>query len=181
MNDRLRIGKSQTDQLERENARLADQLKEVVKMNGHWQRYDAQREEYVLKLTRTNQELQDEIDELRGRLDAKSGGKSEMPAKKTADRACETSGDAEEPQLQKDSEVVAALTDQVTKLRGRIAELEEKGNRGKRDEDDQIALLREQVHVCVEDFKQEREDREKVHGDNLKLMKRLALAEEQVS
>lgn len=61
----LRISSSQIDQLERENARVVEQLKEVIKMNSHWQRYDSQREEYVLKLTRTNRDLQDKVSDLR--------------------------------------------------------------------------------------------------------------------
>ncbi len=38
-------------------------------MNRHWQKYDGQREEYILKLTRTNQSLQEEVTKLKASSD----------------------------------------------------------------------------------------------------------------
>ena len=67
--EEVRIYSSQIDQLERENARLLEQLKEIIKMNTHWQRYDSQREEYVIKLTKTNQELQDKVSDLQHQIE----------------------------------------------------------------------------------------------------------------
>ena len=70
------------------------------------------------------------------------------------------------------------ISDTIGQLRERIAELE---IGRKKEDDDQVALLREQLNVCVEDFKQERQDRERIHGDNLRLRERLAAAENEVS
>ena len=67
--EQLRISRSQIGQLQRENARLVEKFKAVVKMNTHWQRYNSQREEYVCKMTRTNQELQDKVSRLQRQND----------------------------------------------------------------------------------------------------------------
>ncbi|XP_072025902.1 uncharacterized protein [Amphiura filiformis] len=178
--EQLRISESQIDQLERENARLADQLKEVIRMNSHWQRYDAQREEYVLKLTRTNHELQDKVEDLQSRMEALNIPK-ESERKETSRKTDQACGGDDDLQALRKEEEVAALVDRIAKLKDRIAELEKRRDTSKKEEDDQIAMLHEQVNVCVEDFKQERKDRERIHGENLKLRKRLALAEKQIN
>ena len=186
--EQLRISRSQIDQLERENARLVEQLKEVIKMNTHWQRYDAQREEYVLKLTKTNQELQDKVSDLQHQIEDISilKGAENKEEKSTTTELQQSAQDKRDEAEQADldalrkEEEVAELTDRIAKLKDRIVELEIGRESRKKEDDDQVALLREQVNVCVEDFKQERKDRERIHGDNLKLRKRLALAENQV-
>ena len=206
--DQLRISRSQTDQLQRENARLVEQLKEVIKMNTHWQRYDSQREEYVQKLTKTNQELQDKVSDLQHQIEniavlkRRAKNKEETFTTTEPQQSAHFERDEQTNLIILDSalplrlpptmtttttttttakeEEVAELMDRIAKLKDRIVELEIGRESRKKEEDDQVALLREQVNVCVEDFKQERKDRERIHGDNLKLHKRLALAENQV-
>ena len=186
--DKLRISRSQMDHLQCENTRLVEQLREVIKMNNHWKRYDSQREEYVQKLTKTNQELQDKISILQHQIEdiailKRPENKEEKLTTTELQQSAHFKRDeAEQTALNalRKEEEVAELTDRIAKLKDRIVELEMGRESRKKEEDDQVALLREQVNVCVDDFKQERKDRERIHGDNLKLRKRLALAENQV-
>ena len=182
--DKLRISRSQMDHLQCENTRLVKQLREVIKMNNHWQRYDSQREEYVQKLTKTNQELQDKISVLQHQIEdiailKRAENKEEKLTTTELQQSAHFKRDEAE-QTTLNALRFAELTERIAKLKDRIVELEMGRESRKKEEDDQVALLREQVNVCVEDFKQERKDRERIHGDNLKLRKRLALAENQV-
>ena len=59
--EQVRILEKQVDELEKENGRLTDQLKEVIGMNTRWQRYNDQREAYVIKLSKTNYQQQSEV------------------------------------------------------------------------------------------------------------------------
>ncbi|XP_072019246.1 uncharacterized protein [Amphiura filiformis] len=189
--EQLRIMDSQLDQLERENTRLVDQLKEVIRMNTHWQRYDAQREEYVVKLTKTNRELQDKVADLQHQIsefDKDLEAKKERPNlsdlafeslqvedEESKDRQRKT-GHLESLLLRKEEEI-AALTDHVAQLKDRIAELENGKDTRRKKEDEKVLLLQEQVNVCMEDFKQERKDRERCHDENMRLKDRLAQVE----
>ena len=153
---------SKIDRLKAENTRLLERLEEVVKMNTHWQFYDAEREKHVRQLTKTNQTLREQVRDLqlvkKEEKMERSATRCDEPAKKAAPNE--------------------VLSDTIGQLRERIAELE---IGRKKEDDDQVALLREQLNVCVEDFKQERQDRERIHGDNLRLRERLAAAENEVS
>ena len=192
----MRIMSAQLDQLELENKRLVDQLKEVIRMNTHWQRYDSQREEYVMKLTRTNQELQDKVSDLQRQVSELNKGlkmevKKERPRETEGtdilhgDSTCSKGSSTEQKAATSSSvststcqeEEIAALTDHVTKLKVRICELESGRVARQKHDEDQVALLREQVNVCVEDFRQERKDRERCHEENCRLKERLAQTE----
>ena len=173
------IGTSKLDQLEGENPRLLERLEEVVKMNTHWQRYDAEREEHVCKLTKTNQKLLEQVRDLQLRT-TDIGKKEEESEGKRSTTQCDERKKTEPRDVRMKEEEVEALSDKIGQLRVRIAELEISRVCRKREDDDQVALLREQVNVCVEDFKRERRDRERIHGDNLRLRQHLAEAENKV-
>ena len=175
--ERMRVAASQIDQLDRENIRLTNQLKEVMKMNSHWQRYDGQREEHVFELTKNNRELRNKVDELQ-RTVIELG---ENKGRETREESWKNNAKEVERATPDDKEEeVAALSDKIVELKERITELEIGDEKAKKEEIDQVALLREQLNVCVEDFKQERRDRERIHKENLKLREHLALAEKQV-
>ena len=177
--EQLRISRSQIDQLQRENARLVEKFEVVVKMNTHWQCYDSQREEYVLKMTRTNQELQDKVSDLQRQNENKKERSTNEESREVTQ--WDEHGDTEtDPDALTKEEEVATLTDRIAQLRKRIVELEIGREFRKKEDDDQVALLREQVNVCVEDFKQERKDRERIHEEKLRLRQRLALTDNQV-
>lgn len=171
--EQLRVAASQIDQLNRENIRLTQQLKEVMKMNSHWQRYDGQREEHVFELTKSNRELREKVYQLQRAVIEPGKKKDEEPVKKPSKHEVQRV----DP-ISKEEEV-EALSAKIVKLKERVAELEIGGENLKK-EDDQVTLLREQLNVCVEDFKQERKDRERIHRENLKLRERLTLSEKQV-
>ena len=143
------------------------------------QRYDSQREEYVLKITRTNQELQDKVSDLQRQNENKKECSTHEESQEVA--RWNEQGDTEtDPDALTKEEEVATLTDRIAQLKKRIVELEIGRELRKKEDDDQVALLSEQVNVCVEDFKQERKDRERIHEENLRLRQRLALTENQV-
>ena len=174
--EQLRISRSRIDQLQRENARLVEKFKVVVKMNNHWQRYDSQREEHVLKMTQTNQELQDKVSDLQRQNENKKERSTDEESREVT--RWDEQGDTEtDPDALTKEEEVATL---IAQLKKRIVELEIGREFRKKEDDDQVALLREQVNVCVEDFKQERKDRERIHEENLRLRQRLALTDNQV-
>ena len=177
--EQLGISRSRIDQLQRENARLVEKFKVVVKMNTHWQRYDSQREEYVLKMTRTNQELQDKVSDLQRQNENKKERSTDEESREVT--RWDEQGDTEtNPNALTKEEEVATLTDRIAQLKKRIVELEIGREFRKKEDDDQVALLREQVNVCVENFKQERKDRERIHEEKFRLRQRLALTDNQV-
>ena len=186
LEEQLRISSSQFDQLERENARVVIQLKEVIKMNNHWQRYDSQREEYVIKLTRTNQELQDKVSGLERQVEELSASaitECARPANSNyvcgkADSTQELSAQPAVSSTTNREDEIAALTDHISKLQDKIATLEIGRASRKKADDDELAMLREQINVCVEDFKQERKDRERIHSENQRLKERLVQSEQ---
>ena len=203
LEDQLHVANTQVDQLELENKRLVDQLREVIRMNTHWQRYDSQREEYVMKLTKTNQDLQDKFSNLQRQVTkqnkhlrmevmqpqiaAEGVGiaslRLEDGERETEEylRKQHARQQADEPftfrRKDEEDEEFRALTDRVAKLKARICELESELSAKQKESEEKIALLREQVNICVEDFKQERKDRERCHEENVRLQKRLAQAE----
>ena len=186
LEEQLRISSSQFDQLERENARVVIQLKEVIKMNNHWQRYDSQREEYVVKLTRTNQELQDKVSGLERQVEELSTSaitECARPANSNyvcgqADSTQELSAQPAVSSTTNREDEIAALTDHISKLEDKISTLERGRESRKKADDDELAMLREQINVCVEDFKQERKDRERIHSENQRLKERLVQSEQ---
>ena len=187
LEEQLRISSSQFDQLERENARVVIQLKEVIKMNNHWQRYDSQREEYVVKLTRTNQELQDKISGLERQIEELSASAiSECARPADSNYVCgkadtttqELSAQPVVSSSTNREDEIAALTDHISKLQDKITTLETGRASRKKADDDELAMLREQINVCVEDFKQERKDRERIHSENQRLKERLVQSEQ---
>ena len=96
-----------------------EQIKELIRINSEWQRYDSQREEYIQKLLNRIKDL----DEKNFRLNNDIGlTMAEM----------------------------VKVTDTSTKNK------------------DIVELLRAQINVCVEDFKKERQDRERVNAENVK-------------
>ncbi|XP_072025901.1 uncharacterized protein [Amphiura filiformis] len=130
-------------------------------MNAHWQRYDAQREEYVQKLTRTNQELQDKAEDLQKLVD-------ELLDK------CERSSENmhhHDHYASSSPEVSSTSPEPSSISSSRLS-------RKKTDADDELVMLREQINLCVEDFKQERNDRERIHSENQRLRERLAQTEQ---
>lgn len=175
LDEQLRIMKSQFDQLNLENARLVEQFKEVGKMNNYWQRYDSEREKYIFKLTKSNQELQEKVSSLQHQIEIWNN--KEGPLQQPS--AQSTNAQDDEQNMKEEKVVIAALVDKIVKLKDRIIELEigKESIQGKMEE---VDILQQQVNVCVEDFKRERQDRERIHGDNLKLRRRLALLENQV-
>ena len=153
-------------------------------MNTHWQRYDAQREEHVLKLTKTIQELQDRVGNLQHRVQECTANQ-EFATSKANDllKQIRTSDDRPgELKGVESNQEVAALTKQINELRKRNKELEreKESKREGNASNDELAILREQINVCVEDFKQERRDRERIHAENERLRERLAQAEARV-
>ncbi len=151
-------------------------------MNAHWQRYDAQREEYVQKLTTTNQELQDKVEDLQKLLEEllnKSSGSSDSGHVKPSSPSPTREVSTASPEPSKEAEI-AALTDHISKLKDRILVLEKGRASRKKADDDELAMLREQINVCVDDFKQERKDRERIHSENQRLRERLAQTEQTV-
>ena len=197
LEDQLHVANTQVDQLELENKRLVNQLREVIRMNTHWQRYDSQREEYVMKLTKSNQDLQDKVSDLQGQVtelnkhlkmevnvrpdltegvsiaNLRLGGDDE---RKTEERPGKQPANEPFTFLRKEEEI-GALTDRIAKLKVRICELESELSAKQKQSEEQMALLREQINICVEDFKQERKDRERCHEENIRLQKRLAQVE----
>lgn len=152
-------------------------------MNTHWQRYDAQREEHVLKLTKTIQELQDRVSNLQHKVQECTANQ-EFAMSKANDLLKQITSDDRPGELQgpESNEEVTALTKQINELRKRNKELEreKESKREGNASNDEIAILREQINVCVEDFKQERRDRERIHAENERLRERLAQAEARV-
>lgn len=178
LEEQLRISGSQFDQLERENARVVIQLKEVIKMNNHWQRYDSQREEYVLKLTKTNQELQDQVRDLQKHVEELSATGRVCPRPVNSDHVIGVADTTEElsseqPPSSANKDEMAAVKDYISKLEEKIKTLENSNFSNKTGENDELAMLREQINVCVEDFRHERHDRERIHTDNQTLRERL--------
>ncbi len=184
------------NQLVEERDKLSGQLHEVIKMNSHWQRYDSQREEYVLKLTKTNQDMNKRNSDLEQQLlqrstcSACNNGSSKADdgsnhtnreSDANDDRPKQLQGSLEST-FQNQKEQVSSLKRHIHELQERIKELE-KNNTGQSrrlHKEDELAILREQVNVCVEDFKQERRDRERIHAENSRLKERLAQAETQI-
>ncbi|XP_038046801.1 centrosomal protein of 55 kDa-like [Patiria miniata] len=186
--EQFRLSQRQTAQMELENGRLASQLKEVVGMNTRWQRYDEQREAYVLKLHAANKELL-------GKLNALQKTYSELKEQISREKLRE-----ERPDLLKDPKVteasnrtapmcaldakfarkekeMATLTDQIERLEAQVAALQRSAAKRREDEEERIALFKAQLEVCMEDFRQERKDREKMNSDRLRLRKQLDEAE----
>jgi chromosome segregation ATPase len=183
--ERLRI--TQCDQLEKENTLLVDQLKELTRMNSHWQRYDAQREEYVLKLTKTNQELQDKLENVSETSgDAKTTSSTSLPPIPLPMSKTKTAPDTDHKDKDKDrneTKVTPMVMEEMTK---RINELEQRDKdnisqikslkeqiktvrESPEEMQETIDMLREQISVCVVDFKAERADRERLNEEKLKL------------
>ena len=133
--EQLRISRSRIDQLQRENARLVEKFKVVVKMNTHWQRYDSQREEYVLKMTRTNQELQDKVSDLQRQNENKKERSTDEESREVT--RWDEQGDTEtNPDALTKEEEVATLTDRIAQLKKRIVELEIGREFRKKEDDD---------------------------------------------
>ena len=96
-----------------------EQIKELIRINSEWQRYDSQREEYIQKLLNRMKDL----DEKNFRLNNDIGlVMAEM----------------------------VKVTDTSTKNK------------------DIVELLKAQIDVCVEDFRKERQDGERVNAENVK-------------
>jgi hypothetical protein len=177
--EQLRIASSQTDQLASENERLTEQLNEVIRKNNYWQRYDEQRESHVEGLTKTNQELQNKVEILQSRLTNISEASNTQQTRSTG-LGHTTGSTMIEDGISVSAEVVT-LPVLVANLKDNFVGLETERDKKKKEKDDHMALLHEQLEVCVEDFKQERKDRERIQGENLTLKKRLELAEKRVS
>ncbi|XP_072026698.1 uncharacterized protein [Amphiura filiformis] len=184
----------QLNQLLEENEKLTSQLKEVVKMNTHWQRYDAQREDHVLKLTTTIQDLKYRISDLERQLQ-ESATNNRIEVSKTdkilkrvhlnGESAAE--GGARPRELKGPESSYEEQEDKISILTQHIHELKEKNKALEKSKttkgvhkEDELAILREQINVCVEDFKQERRDRERIHAENGRLKERLAGVETQI-
>ena len=69
MTEQLDQSNAEKDRLTRENQKLHEQIKELNKMNTHWQRYDSQRETHVLQLTVGNKQLRNEISDLQNQVE----------------------------------------------------------------------------------------------------------------
>ena len=105
------------------------------------QRYDSQREEYVLKITRTNQELQDKVSDLQRQNENKKECSTHEESQEVA--RWNEQGDTEtDPDALTKEEEVATLTDRIAQLKKRIVELEMGRELRKKEDDDQVALLR---------------------------------------
>lgn len=166
--------------LQLDNDKLTSQHKEVIQMNTHWQRYDTQREKYVLQLSTANHDLQQNVSSLRHQLQQEKKRAVGVTDTKLHD---EKTRDLKEPvnprEGNRDGGTVNALTQTVQKLQEKILDLEMGRASMKKEDDDQLTMLREQINVCIEDFKQERTDRERIQEENDKLRERLARAEQQ--
>lgn len=68
LQDQLRMCKAQLDQSEKEKGRITEQMKELIRMNTHWQRYDSQRDDYLSKIEKDMQDLLEKLWTLRQRV-----------------------------------------------------------------------------------------------------------------
>ncbi|XP_033633002.1 TNFAIP3-interacting protein 2-like [Asterias rubens] len=179
LSDRLKIGEEQVKQLEKENSRVTDQLREVIGMNTRWQRYNEQRETYVVKLTKTNQQQQSKItvleQQVRG-LEQNINDLNTLLQKMDAGKKKNTDAyvmSLEQQLVQKEDEVIE-LKEQVATLKVTLHTTEKQRGVAQRLEDkDMIETLKQQLKVYQEDFNQERKDRERLQGNNDILRHRL--------
>lgn len=184
INEQLRIATSQVEQLHRENVRLADQLKEVIRMNTMWQRYDTRREEYILKITKTNGELQKDTRDLKRQIQCFVRTKA-LKADADVDPIPEADHQTSHHRTTSNMDAtattvalqIAQFSDHVVDLKEWIIEMNKNKESRRRTDEEEMMLLREQIEVCIEDFKRERKDRERIHVDNENLRKRLVEAE----
>ena len=152
LSDRLKIGEEQVKQLEKENSRVTDQLREVIGMNTRWQRYNEQRETYVVKLTKTNQQQQSKItvleQQVRG-LEQNINDLNTLLQKMDAGKKKNTDAyvmSLEQQLVQKEDEVIE-LKEQVATLKVTLHTTEKQRGVAQRLEDkEMIETLKEQVH-----------------------------------
>ncbi len=179
LSDRLKIGEEQIKQLEKENSRVTDQLREVIGMNTRWQRYNEQRETYVVKLSKTSQQQQSKITVLEQQvrdLEQNINDLNKLLQKMESGKRRNTDAyvmSLEQQLLQKEDEVIE-LKDEVAKLKTTLHMIEKQRGVAQRLEDkEMIETLRAQLEVFKDDFNQERKDRERLQGNNDILRHRL--------
>ncbi|XP_022080893.1 TNFAIP3-interacting protein 3-like [Acanthaster planci] len=197
--EKLQLSQRQTAQKELENERLINQLKEVIAMNVRWQRYDDQRETYVRKLHAANRELHSKLAatektcaELQQQMSRKNlqeerpdlSGSTSPPkdSKASQERSDRTvpfcALDAKFARKEKE---IATLTDQIERLEAQIASLQRSEAKRRDDEEEHIALFKAQLEVCMEDFRQERSDRERINAERQCLRQQLDESEQTIT
>lgn len=165
--------------MEKENSRVTDQLREVIGMNTRWQRYNEQRETYVVKLSKTSQQQQSKITVLEQQvrdLEQNINDLNKLLQKMESGKRRNTDAyvmSLEQQLLQKEDEVIE-LKDEVAKLKTTLHMIEKQRGVAQRLEDkEMIETLRAQLEVFKDDFNQERKDRERLQGNNDILRHRL--------
>ncbi|XP_022080593.1 TNFAIP3-interacting protein 2-like isoform X2 [Acanthaster planci] len=169
--DRLKIAEGQVEQLDKENSRLTDQLREVIGMNTRWQRYNEQREVHVLKLTKTNQHQQSKITVLEQQkrdLEQSINGLNVMLQKLKDEQRKNTDAAilALEHQVAQREDRISELVEELSALKMYIQGGENESGLPQRAEDkERIQLLEQQAKTYKDDFEQERRDRERLQSN----------------
>ncbi|XP_072025899.1 uncharacterized protein [Amphiura filiformis] len=175
--EQVRILEQQVDQLEKENARLTDQLKEVIGMNTRWQRYNDQREAYVIKLSKTSYQQQSKITVLEQQCSDLTKEKEEL--KKDNDKLKRQDKDTRDAalysadqQLAQKDEDIKELKRQNKDMRDLVQAVSSQAPSNVADKE-RIQMLEQQVTAFASDFKDERSDRERIQGHYTDALKEL--------
>ncbi len=181
--DQLHISQRQTAQLERENKRLVSQLREVIDMNRNWQRYDEQRDAYIVKLHSANNELLSKLSSMKKSNSELQRQVSQEKLANSERQSCAASSSSAGHDVALDARMALkekelyTHRDEIERLNEYIASLQRSESKRRRNEEERISIFKAQIEACLEDFRQERADSEKVKSEKLKLRKCLDEAE----
>ncbi|XP_071793237.1 uncharacterized protein [Asterias amurensis] len=185
--DQLQISQRQTAQLERENKRLISQLKEVIDMNRNWQRYDEQRDAYINKLHAANNELLSKLSSTKKSVSELQRQVSQEKLANSEKQFCAASSSSTGQDVGMDARMAVkekelyTLKDEIERLNEYIASLQRSESKRRRNEEERISIFKAQIEACMDDFRQERADSEKVKTEKLRLRGRLDDAEITIS
>ncbi|CAH1784525.1 unnamed protein product [Owenia fusiformis] len=188
-------GKTETDDvtllnakirdLEEDNRKMKEKLKEVVEMNTRWQHYNKQRDQFVTKLKDEKAILKSRIEEKEdpSRITWAEKEKMDMVLLESKKKIDDLEKELNKTQIDnfklKEScfnqkSVIEALNERVNTLE---EELEGKGLRGTNMQSiGKVEALEHQVELFRQDFESERRDRERAQATIETLREELAIA-----
>ena len=154
--DQLQISQRQTAQLERENKRLISQLKEVIDMNRNWQRYDEQRDAYIVKLHEANNELLSKLSSTKKSVSELQRQVSQEKLANSEKQFCAASSSSAGQDVGMDARMAVkekelyTLKDEIERLNEYIASLQRSESKRRRNEEERISIFKAQV--CKSNF-----------------------------
>ncbi|XP_013411594.1 TNFAIP3-interacting protein 2-like isoform X2 [Lingula anatina] len=168
---------SEHNKLKSENQQLKQQLGEVIDANLHWQKYNVERDNYVISLQNALKSKQTQKCACASREPADvltEAQQNEVDKILLNAKAKTSSIEKEKEQLQdsiRDLRLTIHQKNQEIENLQKSAAMSQDHHRSsnRSNDDDYVNMLKEQIRAVTEDFEAERRDREEAHSKILEL------------